>query len=296
MLNRVLVAATVIGAVSLAGASVTANAPQPPQQEQKTLSDSQKPDPKKPKEQKPEQKPKPGQQAKPVKQKPNQQARPAQPQAQPRPLPARPQQQVSPTQPQRAQARLAPQQQQQRIGEHQQELVQYRDQLDQQQRLAPQQGVELQRQHRTAQYAYQQQYVAGLNQQRASIQDGDSYNYGGDPYFYTPPSYRYARDGRYYETNEYGADVLRQAVNNGYAQGLGAGRADRRIAGRTTTGIRTPTRMGSTDIVASTSRATTTATTSARASAAATTMGTTGGIGTACMRPAASPSSVACCR
>ena len=135
--------------------------------------------------------------------------------------------QMSPTQPQRPQARLAPQQQQQRIGEHQQELVQYRDQLDQQQRLAPQQGIELQRQHRTAQYAYQQQYVAGLDEQRASIRYSDSYNYGGDPYFYTPPSYRYARGGRYYETNEYGAAVLRQAVNNGYAQGLGAGRADR---------------------------------------------------------------------
>ena len=49
----------------------------------------------------------------------------------------------------------------------------------------------------------------------------------GDPYFYTPPSYRYARGGRYFETNEYGAVVLRQAVNDGYAQGFGAGRADR---------------------------------------------------------------------
>ena len=33
--------------------------------------------------------------------------------------------------------------------------------------------------------------------------------------------------GRYYETNQYGADLLRQAVNYGYDQGVRAGQADR---------------------------------------------------------------------
>ena len=69
--------------------------------------------------------------------------------------------------------------------------------------------------------------MAGLRQQQARIQNDRHYNYGGDPYFYTPDSYRYSRDGRFYETNEYGARMLRQAVNFGYDQGFRAGRADR---------------------------------------------------------------------
>jgi hypothetical protein len=60
-----------------------------------------------------------------------------------------------------------------------------------------------------------------------SVQNSDTYNYGGDPYFYTPASYRYSRNGRFFETNEYGATVLRQAVNDGYAEGFGVGQADR---------------------------------------------------------------------
>ena len=54
-----------------------------------------------------------------------------------------------------------------------------------------------------------------------------SFDYDNDPYFYTAAAYRYGRSGSYYETNEYGANVLRQAVNYGYAQGQRAGRADR---------------------------------------------------------------------
>jgi len=210
VLNRMLVASTVIGAVSLAGVSVTANAPRPPRQEQKKQSDAQRPDPKKAKPQKHEE------------QKSDQQARREQ-----NPLPTRPHQQASRNQQRQPQGRLTPQQQRQRIGEHQRELAQYRAQLDQQRRTAAQQSAALQRQHRTAQYAYQQQYIARLDEQRAGVQYGGSYDYGGDPYFSTPPSYRYVRDGRYFETNEYGAVVLRQAVNNSYAQGLEAGRADR---------------------------------------------------------------------
>ena len=51
--------------------------------------------------------------------------------------------------------------------------------------------------------------------------------YNNDPYFYTAPIYRYRRGGTYYETNQYGADLLRQAVNNGYQEGFRAGVADR---------------------------------------------------------------------
>jgi len=33
--------------------------------------------------------------------------------------------------------------------------------------------------------------------------------------------------GSYYETNQYGAQMLRQAINNGYEEGFRAGQADR---------------------------------------------------------------------
>jgi len=48
----------------------------------------------------------------------------------------------------------------------------------------------------------------------------------GDPKT-APPSYRYSRGGGSYETNEYGANTLRQAVNYGYEEGFRAGKADR---------------------------------------------------------------------
>jgi hypothetical protein len=59
------------------------------------------------------------------------------------------------------------------------------------------------------------------------IQGQRDYDYGRDPYFYTAPSYRYYRGGRYYQTNQYGVDLLREAVNYGYEQGRFAGIADR---------------------------------------------------------------------
>jgi hypothetical protein len=99
--------------------------------------------------------------------------------------------------------------------------------LDQQQRLAQQQNAQLQQQKRMAQYRFQQQYLQRLRQQQLSLRNARNYNYGRDPYFYTPPSYRYSRGGRYYETNQYGANLLRQAVNYGYEEGFRAGQADR---------------------------------------------------------------------
>jgi hypothetical protein len=47
------------------------------------------------------------------------------------------------------------------------------------------------------------------------------------PSGYAPFIYRYNRGGRYYETNQYGADILRQAVRYGYQEGVRAGHADR---------------------------------------------------------------------
>jgi len=123
------------------------------------------------------------------------------------------------------QKRLPPQEQQARIQQQEQRTAQYRQHLDEQQRVAREQSAQLQHQNRRAQGTFQQQYVAGMQQQQLRIQV--RHDYDGDPYFYTPSSYRYARGGRYYETNQYGADMLRQAVNAGYDQGIRAGQADR---------------------------------------------------------------------
>ena len=46
-------------------------------------------------------------------------------------------------------------------------------------------------------------------------------------YFNTPMTHRYAIGGRYYQTNRYGVDIIRQAAQHGYAEGVRAGQADR---------------------------------------------------------------------
>jgi len=85
----------------------------------------------------------------------------------------------------------------------------------------------LRQQNRMAQYRFQQEYLARLRDQQSRVAGLRSYDYNSDPYFYTAPSYRYSRAGRVYETNRYGADLLRQAVNYGYEEGVRAGEADR---------------------------------------------------------------------
>jgi hypothetical protein len=77
-----------------------------------------------------------------------------------------------------------------------------------------------------AQYRFQEQYLERVRQQQIHLRD-DRFDYDRDPYFYTAPIYRYNRGGTYYETNEYGAKTLRQAVNYGYEEGFRAGKADR---------------------------------------------------------------------
>lgn len=123
--------------------------------------------------------------------------------------------------------RVAPHDQQTLIRQQQQRLAEYREHLDQQQRVAEQQSAQLERQHRRAQYRLQQHYLARLHQQQLRIQSQADYDYNRDPYFSTPPSYRYFRGDRYYETNQYGVDLLRQAVNYGYDEGFRTGLADR---------------------------------------------------------------------
>jgi hypothetical protein len=121
--------------------------------------------------------------------------------------------------------RLSREGQQQLIAEQQRRVSEYRQHLDQQQLLAQQYAARLQRQNRMANYRFQQDYLARLRQQQLALQG--SHNYDNDPYFYTPSSYRYSRGGSYYETNEYGANMLRRAINDGYSEGYRAGQADR---------------------------------------------------------------------
>ena len=123
--------------------------------------------------------------------------------------------------------RLAPQQQQVLISQQQQRITQYRADLGQARRAAQQTSVDLQHQHRTAQYRFTQDYASRLQQQEVALANYRYYDYDSDPYFYTPADYRYYRGDRYYETNEYGISLLRTALNNGYREGWLAGAADR---------------------------------------------------------------------
>lgn len=43
---------------------------------------------------------------------------------------------------------------------------------------------------------------------------------------YGYPDYSYSRNGQYYNVNQYGADLLRRAVESGYEEGFRAGQAD----------------------------------------------------------------------
>src|SRR3546814_17348936 len=73
-----------------------------------------------------------------------------------------------------------------------------------------------------AKYRYQQQYHDRLRRQQVSWSTR-SYNYYNDPYYYTPNRYRYLYRGNWQRTNRYGADLIRQAINYGYQEGLYAG-------------------------------------------------------------------------
>ena len=89
-----------------------------------------------------------------------------------------------------------------------------------------QQTALLQQQRRMAQYRFQERYLDHLRDQERRLRE-ERHDYHNDPYFYTAPNYRYNRGGAYYETNQYGAELLRQAVNYGYEEGFHAGAADR---------------------------------------------------------------------
>jgi len=120
---------------------------------------------------------------------------------------------------------VPPQEQQQRADDQRRRDAAYQEALNNQVRAAQQAAAALQQQKRAQQYQLHQQYLANLQQQQERLRakrDVDR-----DPYYRTPMTYRYRVGDADRETNQYGADILRQAVRNGYEQGWRAGRADR---------------------------------------------------------------------
>ena len=126
-----------------------------------------------------------------------------------------------PAQPQQ----VSPQEQQRRIAEEKSRQDDYRNKLDAQIRAAQAQQTQLQAQHHAAAVAQQQRYLETLQRQRQQV--ATDRDYAHDPYVTTAPQFRYRFNGTVRETNQYGADLLRQAVNNGYQEGYNQGRADR---------------------------------------------------------------------
>jgi hypothetical protein len=195
LLTTGLVAALPQGTSGLAGSHE-----QNPKQEQQ----QQKKDEKKQQNEAKEQQKQSGQQQRQQRQVDQQQQRVAQQQQQ--------QQRVT------QQRQLEQERQQPRI--QQQRLNQYSQQRRQQDRLAQQRGQLLQQQRRQAHLRFQQQYLERLRQDQINLQNARSYEYSA-------PSYRYSRGGRNYQTNQYGVEMLRQALNYGYEEGFRAGQADR---------------------------------------------------------------------
>jgi hypothetical protein len=125
------------------------------------------------------------------------------------------------------QARLPQDQQRQRVDLERQRTTQFREHLRDHDTIARQRAEALRQQNRLAHYRFQQRYDERLRQERRRLEARRAYDYYRDPYVYTPLTYRYARGGTYYQTNRYGANMLRQALNYGYAEGYRAGQADR---------------------------------------------------------------------
>lgn len=122
--------------------------------------------------------------------------------------------------------RLPRARQEQLIAQQRNRDTRYRQDLVRRERAGQERARSLRQGSRRAQSRFQEDYARRLRQQRVTLESRRSYDYRSDPYFYTPPSVRYFRQGTYYETNQYGADLLRRAVDYGYEEGWRTGEAD----------------------------------------------------------------------
>ena len=121
--------------------------------------------------------------------------------------------------------KLSKDRQQGLISQQKQRTHQYDQNLQKQQKLVAGRSQTLQRQNRSQQYRFQQRYLDRLHQQQLAL--SHPRDFINDPFFFTAASYRYMRGGRYYEVNQYAAQLLYDAVNYGYEVGFQAGQADR---------------------------------------------------------------------
>jgi hypothetical protein len=124
------------------------------------------------------------------------------------------------------QKRVSQQEQKARIEKQEQQLAVYRKNIALREELAERDAQILRQQKRIQHLRFQQQYEERLRAQRAQLSQA-RYDYYNDPYYYTAPNYRYQRNGRYYQTNQYGIRKLEKALQAGYNEGYKAGRADR---------------------------------------------------------------------
>jgi len=124
------------------------------------------------------------------------------------------------------QKRVSQQEQQARIQKQEQQLAVYRKNIALREELAERDAQILRQQKRIQHLRFQEQYEERLRAQRAQLSQA-RYDYQNDPYYYTAPNYRYLRNGRYYQTNQYGMKKLEQALKASYNEGFRAGRADR---------------------------------------------------------------------
>lgn len=124
-------------------------------------------------------------------------------------------------------ARVSDQIHRSRIAEGKSRISTYNQYLLRQRRYADQWDRELRLQRRLAQARYMADYWRRIALQQQRVNAWQSYDYYNDPYYYTPASYRYGYGGNWYQTNEWGANLLQQAINEGYREGYAAGRADR---------------------------------------------------------------------
>jgi hypothetical protein len=103
------------------------------------------------------------------------------------------------------------QKQQQKIIKQQQKVLKQQQKLSMQQQRAEQQRLLLEQQR-----AEQLRLQNMRNNRNGNVYSNSNNN-----------RYRVYRNGAYYQTDNRGAELLRQAVNNGYQQGVRAGQADR---------------------------------------------------------------------
>jgi hypothetical protein len=121
---------------------------------------------------------------------------------------------------------VLPQEQQRRVNDQHQRDTAYKAVLADQVRGTEEASAALQRQKRSAQYTVTQQYASNLRLQQQRLNTPRDVQ--RDPYYSAPMTFRYTVGSTDRETNKFGADVMRQAVTNGYQQGFEAGRADRK--------------------------------------------------------------------